>query len=58
MRDYPKRIRKIFHELKAEAYEREIAEHLDALWLKFQEWKEGQICAGELSKGKDKIEGF
>ncbi len=49
MREYPKRIRKALHELKMEAHEREIAEHLDGLWEKFQEWKEGKICAGELS---------
>jgi len=48
MREYPKRIRKALHELKMEAHEREIAEHLDGLWEKLQEWKEGKICAGEL----------
>jgi hypothetical protein len=49
MREYPKRIRKALRELKMEAHEREIAEHLEKLWLKFQEWREGKIGAGELS---------
>lgn len=49
MREYPKRIRKALQELKMEAHEREIAEHLNGLWEKFQDWKEGKICAGELS---------
>ena len=49
MRDYPKRIRKILRELRMEAHEREIAEHLDGLWLKFQDWKAGKMSAGELN---------
>ncbi len=49
MQEYPKRIRKAPLELKMEAHERKIAEHLDGLWEKFPEWKEGKICAGEPS---------
>ena len=49
MQRYRKSIRKALRELKCEANEREIAEHLEKLWQKFREWKEGKIGAGELS---------
>jgi len=49
MSHYPKSIRKVLLELKCEAHEREIAEHVEKLWVKFQQWKAGEMGAGELS---------
>ena len=48
MSDYPKHIKKKIHELKCEAYKRELARELTQLAAKFDEWKAGHMGAGEL----------
>jgi hypothetical protein len=48
MSDYPKHVKKKLRELRCEAHERELARELTQLAAKFDEWKAGQIGAGDL----------
>ena len=48
MNDYPKRIKKLLNELKCEAHERELARELTQLATKFDEWRAGEMGAGDL----------
>ncbi len=49
MPDYTKRIKKLLHEWKCEAHERELHRELVKLDNRFTEWREGKIGSGELS---------
>jgi hypothetical protein len=48
MNKHPKHIKKKILELRCEAHERELARELTQLAAKFDEWKAGQIGAGDL----------
>ncbi len=48
MNRYPKKIRQKLQELSNLAYERELSEKLDELYIKFQEWKNGKMDCGQL----------
>jgi hypothetical protein len=49
MNSQPKRIKRQLKKLLVEAYENELTIELTKLATKFDEWKEGEISAGELS---------
>ena len=49
MTDYSKKVKAQFRKLVDEAYERELARELARLAARFDEWRAGQISAGELS---------
>ena len=46
MADYSKAVKRKMSELISIAYERELSEHLQALLLKFDDWKNKKICKG------------
>jgi hypothetical protein len=48
MNKYPKHIKKKLYELRCEAHERQLARELTQLAARFDEWKAGQIGAGDL----------
>ena len=49
MDKYPKSIRKALRELHEKAYEREISLHIEKLWEKFQQWKNGQVNVWDIT---------
>ena len=48
MNRYPKKIRQKLQELSNVAYDRELSQKLDELYIKFQNWKNGKIDCGRL----------
>lgn len=50
MKDYPKQIKRQLRELVGQAYENELARELGKLEKRFEDWRAGKICAGELSE--------
>ena len=48
MNRYPKKIRQKLQELSNLAYDRELSQKLDQLYIKFQEWKNGKIDCVQL----------
>ena len=49
MQPYPKNIKRLLRKYMIEAYERELFRELSKLDQSFAEWRDGQICSGELS---------
>jgi hypothetical protein len=49
VKPYPKSIRRLLSETKAEAYERELHRELTKLDASFEQWRRGEIGSGELS---------
>ena len=49
MRDYPKHIKRVLRELRAEAHERALERELRKLDESFAAWRVGEIGSGELS---------
>ena len=43
MNRYPKKMRQKLRELSSLAYDRELNQKLDELYIKFQRWKNGEI---------------
>ena len=50
MDEYSKSIRRVLRELRDIAHEREISQHIEKLWEKFQEWKSGKIQVWDLTE--------
>ena len=50
MKRYPKRIKRQLKELASLAYENELSRELALLAEKFDEWRQGRISTGELSR--------
>ena len=48
MNRYPKKMRQKLRELSSLAYDRELNQKLDELYLKFQRWKNGEIDSLQL----------
>ena len=49
MQTFPKAVKRQLRELAIQAYENELAEEMSKLAEQFEAWKQGRICAGDLS---------